>query len=153
MKGIKREYSNARTPQQNEVTERKNMTLIKAARTVLADLLLPITFWAEAINTACYVLNRDLVTKPHNKTPYELLKGRSPRLDFMRPFGCPVTILITLDPLDKFEGKADKGFLVGYSVTSKAFRVFNSKTRKVEENLHGIKLTKMQVHKILMAMQ
>nr|GEW32144.1 hypothetical protein [Tanacetum cinerariifolium] len=59
------------------------------------------------------------------------------RLDFMRPFGCPVTILITLDPLGKFEGKADEGFLVGYSVTSKAFRVFNTKTRKVEENLHA----------------
>nr|GEU71010.1 retrovirus-related Pol polyprotein from transposon TNT 1-94 [Tanacetum cinerariifolium] len=64
------------------------------------------------------------------------LNGRSPRLDFMRPFGCPVTILNTLDPLGKFEGKTDEGFLVGYSVTSKAFRVFNAKTRNVEENLH-----------------
>nr|GEV61734.1 hypothetical protein [Tanacetum cinerariifolium] len=58
---------------------------------------------AEAVNTACYVLNRALVTKPHNKTPYELLNGRLPRLDFMRPFGCPVTILNTLDPLGKFK--------------------------------------------------
>nr|GEY90961.1 retrovirus-related Pol polyprotein from transposon TNT 1-94 [Tanacetum cinerariifolium] len=77
-----------------------------------------------------------LVTNTHNKTPYELLNGRSPRLDFMRPFGCPITILNTLDPLVKFKGKADEGFLVGYSVTSKAFRVFNTKIRKVEENLH-----------------
>ncbi|GJU45494.1 ribonuclease H-like domain-containing protein [Tanacetum coccineum] len=91
---------------------------------------------AEAINTACYVHNRVLITKPHNKTPYELLVGRSPNLDFMRPFGCPVTILNTLDHLGKLEGKADEGFLVGYSVNSKAFRVFNSRTRKVEENLH-----------------
>nr|GEU41770.1 uncharacterized mitochondrial protein AtMg00810-like [Tanacetum cinerariifolium] len=66
--------------------------------------------------------NRALVTKTHNKTPYELLNGRTPRLDFMRPFGCPVTILNTLDPLGKFEGKADEGFLVGYSITCKAFR-------------------------------
>nr|GEX79047.1 ribonuclease H-like domain-containing protein [Tanacetum cinerariifolium] len=80
--------------------------------------------------------SRDLVTKSQNKTPYELLNGRTPRLDFIRPFGCPVTILNTLDPLRKFEGKADEGFLVGYSVTSKAFKVFNSQTRKVEENLH-----------------
>nr|GEV47617.1 hypothetical protein [Tanacetum cinerariifolium] len=80
--------------------------------------------------------NRVLVTKPHNKTPYELLIGRSPNLDFMRPFGCPVTILNTLDHLGKFEGKADEGFLVGYSVNSKTFRVFNTRTRKVEENLH-----------------
>nr|GFB50146.1 ribonuclease H-like domain-containing protein [Tanacetum cinerariifolium] len=76
----------------------------------------------EAVNTACYVLNRALVTKAHNKTPYKLLNGRSPRLDLMRPFGCPITILNTLDPLGKFKGKADEGFLVGYFVTSKAFR-------------------------------
>ncbi|GJY87221.1 retrovirus-related pol polyprotein from transposon TNT 1-94 [Tanacetum coccineum] len=99
MKGIKREFSVARTPQQNGVAERKNRTLIEAARTMLADSLLPTTFWAEAINTACYVQNRVLITKPHNKTPYELLIGRSPNLDFMRPFGCPVTILNTLDHL------------------------------------------------------
>nr|GEU61589.1 ribonuclease H-like domain-containing protein [Tanacetum cinerariifolium] len=127
MKGIKREYSDARTPQQNRVTERKNMNLIEAARTMLADSLLPITFWAEAVNTACYVLNRALVIKTHNKTPYELLNGRSSRLDFMRPFGCPATILNTLDPLGKFMGKADEGFSVGYSVTSKAFRANESK--------------------------
>nr|GEV27498.1 ribonuclease H-like domain, reverse transcriptase, RNA-dependent DNA polymerase [Tanacetum cinerariifolium] len=109
-------------PTQNEVTERKNKILIEAARTMLADSLLPITFWAEAVNTACYVLDRALVTKSHNKTPYELLNGRTPRLDFMRPFGCLVSILNTLDPLGKFVGKADEGFLVGYSITSKAFR-------------------------------
>nr|GEU98718.1 hypothetical protein [Tanacetum cinerariifolium] len=83
--------------------------------------------------------NRALVTKSHNKTPYELLNGRIPRLDFMRPFGYPITILNTLDPLGKFKGKADEGFLVGYSITSKDFR--------------GIKLTKMHVHNILMVMQ
>nr|GEX76095.1 hypothetical protein [Tanacetum cinerariifolium] len=77
-----------------------------------------------------------LVTKPHNKTPYELLLGRTPSIGFMRPFGCPVTILNTLDPLGKFDGKADEGFLVGYSVSSKAFRVFNSRTRIVQETLH-----------------
>nr|GEZ57920.1 ribonuclease H-like domain-containing protein [Tanacetum cinerariifolium] len=73
VRGIKREYSNARTPQQNGVAERKNRTFIEAARTMLADSLLPTTFWAEAVNTACYVLNRVLVTKPQNKTPYKLL--------------------------------------------------------------------------------
>ncbi|GJZ57034.1 putative ribonuclease H-like domain-containing protein [Tanacetum coccineum] len=135
-KGIKREYSVAKTPQQNGVAERKNRTLIEAARTMLADSLLHTVFWAEAVNTACYVLNRVLVTKPHNKTPYELIIGREPSISFMRPFGCPVTILNTLDPLGKFNGKAEEGFLVGYYVHSKAFRVFNSKTRNVKENLH-----------------
>ncbi|GJQ94741.1 putative ribonuclease H-like domain-containing protein [Tanacetum coccineum] len=133
---IKREFSVARTLQQNGVAERKNRTLIEAARTMLADSLLPTTFWAEAVSTACYVQNRVLVTKPHNKTPYELLHGRPPSISFMRPFGCPVTILNTLNPLGKFDKKPDEGFFVGYSINSKAFWVFNTRTRKVEENLH-----------------
>ncbi|GKA00053.1 ribonuclease H-like domain-containing protein [Tanacetum coccineum] len=136
MKGIKREFSVAGTPQQNRVAEKKNRTLIEAARTMLADSKLPTTFWAEAVNTACYVQNRVLVIKPQNKTPYELFLGRKLALSFMRPFGCPVTILITIDHLGKFDGKADKGFFVGYSTNSKAFRVFNSRTRIVEENMH-----------------
>ncbi|GJY28978.1 ribonuclease H-like domain-containing protein, partial [Tanacetum coccineum] len=135
-KGIKREFSVARTPQQNGVAERKNRTLIEAARTMLADSKLPTTFWAEAVNTTFYVQNRVLLTKPHNKTPYELFLGRKPALGFMRPFGCPVTILNTIDHLGKFDGKADEGFFVGYSINSKAFRVFKSRTRIVEENLH-----------------
>nr|GEW38108.1 retrovirus-related Pol polyprotein from transposon 17.6 [Tanacetum cinerariifolium] len=93
---------------------------------LVRDSLLPILFWAEAVNTACYVQNKVLVTKPHNKTPYELLLSRSPSIGIMRPFGCPVTILNTLDPLGKFDGKADEGFLVGYSVNRKALRVFNT---------------------------
>nr|GEZ43741.1 putative ribonuclease H-like domain-containing protein [Tanacetum cinerariifolium] len=96
---IKREFSIARTPQQNGIGERRNRTLIKAAKTMLADSLLPIPFWAEAVNTACYVQNRVLVTKQHNKTPYELLLGRTPSISFMRPFGCLVTILNNVDPL------------------------------------------------------
>ncbi|GJV40451.1 putative ribonuclease H-like domain-containing protein [Tanacetum coccineum] len=135
-KGIKREFSVARTPQQNGVAERKNRTLIEAARTMLADSLLPIPFWAEAVNTACYVLNRVLVTKPQNKTPYELLIGKSPSISFMRPFGCPLTILNTLDSLGKFDGKSNEGYLLGYSTSSKAFRVYNKRTKRVEENLH-----------------
>ncbi|GJT94082.1 putative ribonuclease H-like domain-containing protein [Tanacetum coccineum] len=103
---------------------------------MLADSKLPTTFWAEAVNTACYVQNRVLVVKPHNKTPYELFRGRTPTLSFMRPFGCHVTILNTLDYLGKFDGKSDEGFFVGYSLNSKAFRVYNIRTKKVEKNLH-----------------
>ncbi|GKC70373.1 putative ribonuclease H-like domain-containing protein [Tanacetum coccineum] len=135
-KGIKREYSVAKTPQQNGVAERRNRTLIEAARIMLADSKLPTTFWAEAVSTACYVQNRVLVVKPHNKTPYELFRGFKPALSFMRPFGCHVTILNTLDSLGKFDGKSDEGFFVGYSLSSKAFRVYNTRTRRVEENLH-----------------
>ncbi|GJV53677.1 putative ribonuclease H-like domain-containing protein [Tanacetum coccineum] len=136
MKGIKREFSVARTSQQNGVVERKNRTLIEAVRTMLADLKLPTTFWAEAVNTTCYVQNKVLVIKPHNKTPYELFLGRKPALSFMRPFGCPVTILNTIDHLGKFDGKVDEGFFVRYPTNNKAFIVFNSRTRIVEENLY-----------------
>ncbi|GJT23972.1 putative ribonuclease H-like domain-containing protein [Tanacetum coccineum] len=111
-KGIKREFSVARTPQQNGVDERRNKTLIEAARNMLADSKLPTTFWAEAV-----------------------IIGRTPSLSFMKPFGCHVTILNTLDHLGKFDGKSNDGFF-GYSLNSKAFRVYNIRTRKVEENLH-----------------
>nr|GEY64166.1 hypothetical protein [Tanacetum cinerariifolium] len=93
----------------------KNRTFIEATRTML---------------------NSVLVTKPHNKTPYELLHGRTPSTGFMRPFCCHVTILNTLDSLGKFKGKVDEGFLIRYSVNSKAFRVFNSRTCIVQETLH-----------------
>nr|GEZ58359.1 ribonuclease H-like domain-containing protein [Tanacetum cinerariifolium] len=98
-KGIKREYSNARTLQQNEVAKRKNKTLIEAARTMLADSKLPTMFWTKAVSTACYVLNRVLVTSPHNKTPYALLTGNIPSVSNFKPFGCHVTILNTSDHL------------------------------------------------------
>nr|GEW14824.1 ribonuclease H-like domain-containing protein [Tanacetum cinerariifolium] len=138
MKGILRQFSVARTPQQNGVAERRNRTLIEADRTMLANSKLPTTFWAKVVNTTCYVQNRVLVVKPRNKTLYELFHGRTPTLSFMRPFRCPVTILNTIDHISKFDGKADECFFVGYSLNSKAFRVFNSRTRIVEENLHII---------------
>ncbi|GJW68152.1 putative ribonuclease H-like domain-containing protein, partial [Tanacetum coccineum] len=134
--GIRRDYSNARTPQQNEVAERKNRTLIEAARTMLADSKLPTMFWTEAVSTACYVLNRVLVTSPHNKTPYELLSGKVLNISHFKPFGCHVTILNTSDHLGKFEGKADEGFIVGYAANSKAYRVYNLSSKKVEETLN-----------------
>ncbi|GJU71489.1 putative ribonuclease H-like domain-containing protein [Tanacetum coccineum] len=135
-KGIKRDYSNARIPQQNGVAERKNRTLIEAARTMLADSKLPTMFWTEAVSTACYVLNRVLVTRPHNKTPYELLSGKVPNISHLKPFGCHVTILNTSDHLGKFEGKADEGFIVGYAAHSKAYRVYNLSSKKIEETLN-----------------
>nr|GEU69458.1 uncharacterized mitochondrial protein AtMg00810-like [Tanacetum cinerariifolium] len=125
-----------RTPQQNGVAEKRNMTLIEAARTMLADAKLPVTFWAEAVNTACYVQNTVLVNNPQNKTPYELFNGRTPAIGFLKPFGCHVMILNTFDNLEKFEAKGDEGYFIRYSMSSKAFRVFNKRTKRVEENLH-----------------
>nr|GEU79469.1 hypothetical protein [Tanacetum cinerariifolium] len=111
-KGIKREFSNARTPQQNGVAEKRNRTLIEAARTMV------------------------LMNKSQNKTPYELFNGRTPAIGFLKPFGCHVMILNTLDNLRKFEAKGDEGYFIGYSMSSKAFRAFNKRTKRVEENLH-----------------
>nr|GEV91067.1 hypothetical protein [Tanacetum cinerariifolium] len=91
-KGTRREFSNARTPRQNGVAERRNRTLIEAARTMLADAKLLVTLWAKVVNTAFH--------------------------------------------LGKFDAKRDKGYFVWYSLSSKAFRVFNKRTKKVKENLH-----------------
>ncbi|GKB77052.1 putative ribonuclease H-like domain-containing protein, partial [Tanacetum coccineum] len=119
-----------------ELLRGRTWTQIEAARTMLADSFLPNTFWAKLVSTACYVLNRVLVTKTQNKTPYELITGKIPIISYIRPFGCHVTILNTIDHLGKFEEKSDEGFLVGYSLNSKAFRVYNLETKRVEENLH-----------------
>nr|GEY42064.1 putative ribonuclease H-like domain-containing protein [Tanacetum cinerariifolium] len=135
-KGIKRKYSNARTPQQNGTAERKNRTLIEATRTMLADSKLPVMFWTKAVRIACYVLNRVLVTSPHNKTPYALLTGNISSVSYFKPFGCHVTILNTSDHLGKFDGKADEGYIVGYSTSNKAYRVYNVPNKRVKETIN-----------------
>nr|GEV77400.1 hypothetical protein [Tanacetum cinerariifolium] len=117
-KGIRREFSNARTPQQSGVAERRNTTLIEAARTMLADAKLPVTFWPEAVNTACYVQNRVLVNKSQNKTPYELFNSRIHAIGFLRLFRCHVMILNTLDHLGKFDAKGDEVVVAGTSSTN-----------------------------------
>ncbi|GKA34181.1 putative ribonuclease H-like domain-containing protein [Tanacetum coccineum] len=116
-----------------KVPRKNNMYSVDMKNIVPKESL---TCLAEAVNTACYVQNRVLVVKPHNKTPYELFRGRTPSLSFMKTFGCHVTILNILDHLGKFDGNSDEGFFVGYSLNSKAFKVYNIRTRNVEENLH-----------------
>nr|GEU35823.1 hypothetical protein [Tanacetum cinerariifolium] len=99
----------------NGVTKRRNRILIEAAKTMLADAKLPITFWVEAVNTSCYVQNRVLINKSQNKNPYELFNGRTPAIGFLKPFGCHVMILNTLDHLGKFEVKGDEGYFIRIS--------------------------------------
>ena len=86
-KGISRQFSAPRTPQQNGVVERKNRTLIEAARTMLSESRLPMYLWAKAVNTACYTQNRTLITKDHEKTPYELMANKKPTLKYFHVFG------------------------------------------------------------------
>nr|GFA93309.1 retrovirus-related Pol polyprotein from transposon TNT 1-94 [Tanacetum cinerariifolium] len=90
----------------------------------------------EAVRTACYVLNRVSVTSPHKKTPYTLLTGNIPTVHHFKPFGCHVTILNTSDHLGKFDGKADEGYIVGYSISNKAYRVYNVPNKRVEESMN-----------------
>ncbi|KAK1429938.1 hypothetical protein QVD17_12293 [Tagetes erecta] len=118
------------------VAERKNRTLIEAARSMLADAKIPITFWDEAIATACFVQNRTLLVQDKQKTSYELLFGRKPNISYLKAFGCPVSILNLSDHLGKFESKSDDGFFLAYSSVSKAYRVFNSKTNTVIETIN-----------------
>ncbi|GJU06382.1 putative ribonuclease H-like domain-containing protein [Tanacetum coccineum] len=94
--------------------------------------------------SACYVLNRVLVTKPQMKTPYEILMGRSPNISFMRPFGCPLTILNTLDHLGKFDGKSEEGYLLGYSTNTRVFRVYNRVTRKVSRPVFHVNFLEIE---------
>jgi transposase InsO family protein len=86
--GIRHQYSSPYTPQQNDVAERKNRTLIDMARTMLAEFKSPYNFWAEAINTACHASNRLYLRKGLNKTPYEILIGKKANIKYFRVFGC-----------------------------------------------------------------
>nr|KAJ0192955.1 hypothetical protein LSAT_V11C800440770 [Lactuca sativa] len=135
-KGIGQNFSAPHTPQQNGVAERRNRTLIEAGRTLMIHAGLPMSFWAEAVNTTCFTQNRSLIHRIHKKTPYEMLKDRKPDVSFFHVFGCICYILNQCDPRSKFEPKADKGIFVGYSSISKAFRVFHVNRQCVEESIH-----------------
>ena len=135
-RGISHNFSCPRTPQQNGVVERKNRTLIEMARTMLNEYDLPTYFWVEAINTSCYILNRVSKRPILNKTPYELWNGKTPNISYFRVFGCKCYILNTKDYLGKFASKTDVGIFLGYSNSSKAYRVFNKRTLVVEESMH-----------------
>ena len=100
---------------------------------------LPKRFWTEAINTACYTQNRSMIHKQHNKTPYELWKGRKPNLNYFHSFGCKCFVLNNgKSYLKTFDERADEGIFLGYSSTSKAFRILNKKSMVVEESIHVV---------------
>ncbi|CAN1345815.1 Retrovirus-related Pol polyprotein from transposon TNT 1-94 [Linum perenne] len=136
--GIQHSFSAARTPQQNGVVERKNRALLDLSRTMLLDHNLPKRFWAEAVSTACYILNRTLIRKGLDKTPYELLKNKTPSISYFHPFGCRCFVLNTKDHLGKFDAKSSESIFLGYSSRSKAFWVFNKSSGKVEESIHVV---------------
>ncbi|GJU17795.1 retrovirus-related pol polyprotein from transposon TNT 1-94 [Tanacetum coccineum] len=114
--GIRHETSTARTPEQNGVVERRNCTLVEAARTMLSATKVPLFFWAEAIATTCFTQNRSLVIPQHEKTPYHIINGRKPSVKFFHIFGSLL--------------------LHRYSTQSRAYRVFNKRTRVIVETIH-----------------
>ncbi|CAN1273905.1 Retrovirus-related Pol polyprotein from transposon TNT 1-94 [Linum perenne] len=136
--GMQHSFSAARTPQQNGVVERKNRVLLDLSRTMLLDHNTPKRFWAEAVSTACYILNRTLIRKGLDKTPYELLKNKIPSIGYFHHFGCHCFVLNTKDHLGKFDAKSSESIFIGYSLKSKAFRVFNKSSGKVEESIHVV---------------
>jgi hypothetical protein len=130
--GIKHEFSSPYTPQQNGVVERKNRTLLDMARTMLDEYKTPDRFWAEAINTAYYSINRLYLHRILKKTSYELFTGKKPNVSYFRVFGSKCFIHIKRGRKSKFAPKAVEGFLLGYDSNTRAYRVFNRSTRLVE---------------------
>ncbi|GJY98484.1 retrovirus-related pol polyprotein from transposon TNT 1-94 [Tanacetum coccineum] len=155
-KGISQNFSSPYTPEQNGVAERKNRTLIEAARTMLNGSVLSKHFWTDAVRIACYTQNRSIIVKRHDKTSYEIFRERIPDISYFHVFGCPVFIHNHKDHLGKFDAKADDGYFLGYSSVSKAFRVYNTRRQQIEETYHvtfdesmeAIRFTNTLVYKI-----
>ena len=135
--GVEHNFSAPRTPQQNGVVERKNRTLEDMTRTMLIASGLARNFWAEALNTSCYIMNRCMIRPILNKTPYELFKGRKPNIMHLRTFGCKCFVHNNgKDALGKFDLRSDEAIFLGYSSHSKAYKVFNKRTLCVEESVN-----------------
>nr|GEX74800.1 hypothetical protein [Tanacetum cinerariifolium] len=134
--GISHKTSVARSPQQNRVVERRNRTLIKAARTMLIYAQAPLFLWAEAVATACFTQNRSIIRLRPGKTPYELLHSKLLELSFFHVFGALCYLTNDSENLGKLQPKADIGIFIGYAPIKKAFRIYNRRTRRIVETIH-----------------
>ena len=136
--GIEHNFSAPRTPQQNGIVEWKNRIFQEMARTMFHENNLPTYFWAEAINISCYILNRVLIRPSLDKTPYELWKNKKPNISYFKVFESKCFILNIKHNLGKFDAKSNVGIFLGYSLSSKGYRVFNKKAMVVEEFIHVV---------------
>nr|GEW96860.1 hypothetical protein [Tanacetum cinerariifolium] len=121
---------------QKGVVERRNRTLVEATRTMLSAVKVALFFWAEAIATACFTQNRSLVIPRHEKTPYHVINERKPSVKFFYIFGSLCYIVRDGENLDKMKEKGDECIFVGYSTQSRAYRVYNKRTRVIMESIH-----------------
>nr|GEY20122.1 retrovirus-related Pol polyprotein from transposon TNT 1-94 [Tanacetum cinerariifolium] len=121
---------------QNDVIERRNRTLIEAARTMLIYAQASLFLWAEAVATACYTQNRPIVRVHHGKTPYEILHIKLLDLSFLYVFGALCNPTNDSENLGKLQPKADIGIFIGYAPTKKAFWIYNRRTRRIVETIH-----------------
>nr|GEZ45223.1 hypothetical protein [Tanacetum cinerariifolium] len=136
IQGILHQTFVAQTPKQNGVVERQNRTLVEAARTMLSAAKVTLFFWAEEIATACFTQNRSLVIPRHDKTPYHIINDQKPSVKFFYIFGSICYIVRNGENLDKMKEKGDECIFMGYSNQSRAYRVFNKRTRVIMESIH-----------------
>nr|GEZ54605.1 hypothetical protein [Tanacetum cinerariifolium] len=134
--GRDHQTSVARTPEQNGVVERRNRTLVEAARPMLSAAKVPLYFWAEVIATTCFTQNRSLVIPRHEKIPYHIIDDQKPSVKFFHIFGSLCYIVRDGENLDKMKEKGDACIFVGYSTQSRAYRVFNKRTRVIVKTIH-----------------
>ncbi|GJS15517.1 retrovirus-related pol polyprotein from transposon TNT 1-94 [Tanacetum coccineum] len=134
--GISHQASFVRTPQQYGVVERRNRTLVEAARTMLIFSRAPLFLWAEAIATACYTQNCSIIYRRFNKTPYELINGRKPDISFLHVSGALCYPKNDHEDIGKLGAKGDIGFFIGYSANSYTYRVYNRRTKKIMETMN-----------------
>ena len=132
--GTHQEFSLPKTPQKNGIVEQKNRVVQEMARVMLHNKKLPKSFWGEVVNTACHTLNRVYFRPDSKKTPYELWRGKKPVVKYFRIFDSDCYILRDRENLEKFDAKSDKGYFLGYSSTSRAYRVYNLRTKIVMES-------------------
>jgi hypothetical protein len=123
--GIKGQFSVIRIPQQNGVVERKNKTVQEMARTMIMDSKLTDIFWTQAVHTIVHIQNRVMLINNTDKTPYEIWKGRPANVKHFRVFGSKCYIKREDGKMGKFDSRVDKGILVGYSSTRKAYKCYN----------------------------